>query len=110
MIVYYFYAGRRYTKSHFFAMFFVVAGVFIASFAEVSLNIAGLAAARVASVFTALKVVLSNDRTKKLDPLVTVNTMAPYSICLLLPVWYSTEFESCVQLQDKVVAWLPILL
>lgn len=45
------------------------------------------------------QVVLSNDRTKKLDPLVTVNTMAPYSICILLPVWYSTEFEAVQERQ-----------
>lgn len=74
------------------------------------MNIHGLIAALIASVFTALKVVLSNDRTKKLDPLVTVNTMAPYSICILLPVWYTTEMASCQEKQSEVLAWLPLLL
>lgn len=111
MLVYYLYAGRKYTRGHYVAMIFVVSGVFIASYAEVSLNYAGLAAALIASVFTALKVVLSNDRTKKLDPLVTVNTMAPYSIVFLLPVWYSTEMEQMAAMeQSQLMAWVPLLL
>jgi len=110
MLVYYLYAGRQYERSHYLAMSLVVSGVFIASAAEVSLNYLGLGAALIASVFTALKVVLSNDRTKKLDPLVTVNTMAPYSIVLLIPVFYSTELDAVLAMdREALVTWLPLL-
>jgi len=110
MVVYYLHGGRTYSMSHCIAMMFVVLGVFVASYGEVTLNVLGLAAALVASVFTALKVVLSNDRTKKLDPLVTVNTMAPYSIVFLIPVWYGSEMTKMIEMQEEVLRWLPLLL
>ena len=83
--------GREYSRQHDASLTLVCAGVLVASSADLDFNIAGLTTALFASVFTASNVVLGNDRTKKLDPFEALNVMAPYSIAMLLPIWYATD-------------------
>jgi len=92
-LIYKFYHKRTYTWQHDAALLSVCAGVLVASSADVDLNVIGLVTAILASMMTASNTVLANDRTKKLSPLEAMNVMAPYSIAMLLPVWYNTELE-----------------
>merc|ERR1711934_313186 len=62
----------------------------------------GLSTAIVASCFTATNTVLANDRTKRLSPLESMNVMAPYSIAVLIPIWYNTEYEILDKYWDQV--------
>jgi len=101
-LIYKFMYSRQYSRQHDMALLCVSAGVVIASSAEVSMNVLGLATAIVASMCTAMNTVLSNDRTKKLSPLEAMNVMAPYSIAMLLPVWYNTEYDKLMTYWDQV--------
>jgi len=101
-LIYKFYHKRQYTWQHDMALILVCAGVVVASSADVDLNVMGLSTALVASVFTATNTVLANDRTKRLSPLESMNVMAPYSIAVLIPIWYSTEYDTLEKYWDQV--------
>lgn len=101
-LIYKLYHKRTYTWQHDCALLSVCAGVLIASSADVTLNLMGLTTAILASMMTATNAVLGNDRTKKMSPLESMNVMAPYSIAMLLPIWYSTELETLDKYWDEV--------
>merc|ERR1711977_735145 len=103
-IIYKYYQGRKYSREHDIALLAVFFGVVVASNADASgaSNPWGLGYALLASVCTALNAVLSNDKTKNMNPLEAMNVMAPYSIAMLLPVWYNTELEVLHKYWDQV--------
>lgn len=92
-LIYKFYHKRTYDWQHDAALCLVCGGVFVASSADMDLNLLGLATALLASACTATNSVLSNDRLRSLSPLEAMNVMAPYSIAILAPMWYMTEME-----------------
>jgi len=101
-LIYKFYHKRTYSWEHDLALGCVCAGVFIASSADMNLNIWGLVTAILASICTASNAVLANDRSRKLSPLESMNIMAPYSIAILAPMWYMQELETLNKYWDDV--------
>jgi drug/metabolite transporter (DMT)-like permease len=101
-LIYTTYWKKTYHWEHKASLLLVCAGVIVASSADVSMNVMGLSTAILASILTASNAVLAGDTGKKLSPLESMNVMAPYSIAMLLPVWWNTELVTLYEYWDQV--------